>query len=122
MSSQDLLGSLIRLFVSCRISSKSYTHLNTVPFLIQLPRTCKISYATCGAVTHFLLTPDDDGGVMTVCFGQGASNGIQNSFTLSSFDTHASFCTGELGLGVDEPKSATKPTKNVPLAGIEVFK
>ncbi|KAF7793518.1 hypothetical protein EIP86_004632 [Pleurotus ostreatoroseus] len=66
-------------------------------------QACKISYQACGGVTHFLLTPDDDGSVMTICFGQGASN-------------------GELGLGVDEPKSATKPTKNVPLTGIDVFK
>lgn len=29
--------------------------------------------------------------------------------------------TGELGLGFDEPKSATKPTRNVPLVGLEVF-
>ncbi|KAJ3530412.1 hypothetical protein NM688_g7713 [Phlebia brevispora] len=65
-------------------------------------QACKIASAACGGVTHFLLTPDEDGGVMTICFGQGASN-------------------GELGLGPDEPKSATKPTKNSPLAGIDVF-
>ena len=29
--------------------------------------------------------------------------------------------TGELGLGFDEPKSATKPTRNIPLVGLEVF-
>ena len=29
--------------------------------------------------------------------------------------------TGELGLGQDEPKSATKPTRNIPLVGIDVF-
>lgn len=29
--------------------------------------------------------------------------------------------TGELGLGPDEPKSATKPTKHQPLTGIEVL-
>ncbi len=28
---------------------------------------------------------------------------------------------GELGLGPNEPKSATKPTRNIPLVGIEVF-
>lgn len=39
---------------------------------------------------------------MTVCWGQNAAN-------------------GELGLGVDEPKSSTKPTKNTPLQGIEIL-
>lgn len=31
------------------------------------------------------------------------------------------FYVGELGLGFDEPKSATKPTRNIPLVGLEVF-
>ena len=39
---------------------------------------------------------------MTVCWGQNASN-------------------GELGLGPDEPKSATKPTRNATLNGLEVL-
>ncbi|KAI6010409.1 hypothetical protein PISMIDRAFT_680523 [Pisolithus microcarpus 441] len=63
---------------------------------------CKISTASCGGVTHFALTTDEDGGVMTVAYGQNAAN-------------------GELGLGPDEPKSATKPTRHQPLSGIEVF-
>ncbi|KAG2143761.1 regulator of chromosome condensation 1/beta-lactamase-inhibitor protein II [Suillus bovinus] len=63
---------------------------------------CKISGGSCGGVTHFALTSDDDGGVMTVAWGQNASY-------------------GELGLGPDEPKSATKPTSHQPLAGIEVI-
>lgn len=63
---------------------------------------CKISGGSCGGVTHFALTTDDDGGVMTVAWGQNASY-------------------GELGLGPDEPKSATKPTRHQPLAGIEVI-
>ncbi|KIM60123.1 hypothetical protein SCLCIDRAFT_16396 [Scleroderma citrinum Foug A] len=63
---------------------------------------CKISAASCGGVTHFALTTDDDGSVMTVAYGQNAAN-------------------GELGLGPDEPKSATKPTRHQPLLGIEVF-
>ncbi|KAG6332897.1 hypothetical protein ID866_6193 [Astraeus odoratus] len=63
---------------------------------------CKISAANCGGVTHFALTTDEDGGVMTVAYGQNAAN-------------------GELGLGPDEPKSATKPTPHQPLTGIEVF-
>jgi hypothetical protein len=28
---------------------------------------------------------------------------------------------GELGLGEDQPKSATKPVQVIPLAGVEVF-
>ena len=39
---------------------------------------------------------------MTIAFGQNAAN-------------------GELGLGPSEPKSATKPTRNQPLIGIDVF-
>ncbi|KAF5362181.1 hypothetical protein D9756_002116 [Leucocoprinus leucothites] len=63
---------------------------------------CKISLARSGGVTHWLITPDDDGTPMTVCYGQNAAN-------------------GELGLGVDEPKSSTKPTKNIPLQEIEII-
>ena len=39
---------------------------------------------------------------MTIAWGQNAAN-------------------GELGLGPEEPKSATKPTRNQPLIGINVF-
>lgn len=63
---------------------------------------CKVTHINCGGVTHWALAPDEDGSVMTIAFGQGAAN-------------------GELGLGPDEPKSATKPTRNTPLIGIEVF-
>ncbi|KAF7431201.1 hypothetical protein PC9H_006922 [Pleurotus ostreatus] len=63
---------------------------------------CKISRATCGGVTHWALCPDDDGSTMTIAWGQNASN-------------------GELGLGPDEPKSATKPTRNNTLNGIDIF-
>ncbi|GLB41420.1 putative regulator of chromosome condensation (RCC1) repeat [Lyophyllum shimeji] len=63
---------------------------------------CKISLARSGGVTHWALTPDEDDTVMTVAWGQNAAN-------------------GELGLGPDEPKSATKPTKCAPLLGVEVF-
>ncbi|KAF9563560.1 RCC1/BLIP-II [Agrocybe pediades] len=62
---------------------------------------CKVILARSGGVTHWLVTPDDDG-PMTVCWGQNANN-------------------GELGLGPDERKSASKPTKNVPLTGLDVF-
>ncbi|KAF8325028.1 regulator of chromosome condensation 1/beta-lactamase-inhibitor protein II [Amanita rubescens] len=63
---------------------------------------CKMSLARCGGVTHWAVTPDDDGTPMTVCWGQNASN-------------------GELGLGPDEPKSATKPTRNATLNGLDVL-
>ncbi|KAJ7065206.1 regulator of chromosome condensation 1/beta-lactamase-inhibitor protein II, partial [Mycena amicta] len=65
---------------------------------------CKVSFAVSGGVTHWVITDDDDveGQVMTVAWGQNAAN-----------------C--ELGLGPEEPKSATKPTKHVPLIGVDVF-
>ena len=65
---------------------------------------CKIRHACSGGVTHFALSPDEEeeGGVMTIAWGQNAAN-------------------GELGLGPEEPKSATKPTRNQPLIGIDVF-
>ncbi|KAJ7132156.1 RCC1/BLIP-II [Mycena epipterygia] len=69
---------------------------------------CKVTKASCGGVTHWLLTPDDDDKdtgeprVMTVAWGQNAAN-------------------GELGLGPDEPKSATKPTRHMPLVGVNVL-
>ncbi|KAJ3767182.1 regulator of chromosome condensation 1/beta-lactamase-inhibitor protein II [Lentinula raphanica] len=69
--------------------------------IIQDIMACKITHAACGGVTHWVVTPDDDG-MMTVAWGQSASN-------------------GELGLGPDEPKSSTKPTKHIPLEGIEVL-
>jgi hypothetical protein len=62
---------------------------------------CKIKHACSGEVTHFALAPDDDedGGTMTIAWGQNATN-------------------GELGLGPEEPKSATKPTRNQSPFGI----
>ncbi|KAH9989909.1 regulator of chromosome condensation 1/beta-lactamase-inhibitor protein II [Russula compacta] len=64
---------------------------------------CKMKHACSGGVTHFALAPDEEeGGVMTIAWGQNAAN-------------------GELGLGPEEPKSATKPTRNQPLIGIDVF-
>ncbi|KAI0692446.1 RCC1 BLIP-II [Cytidiella melzeri] len=63
---------------------------------------CKATKPSCGGVSHWLLAPDDEGGVMTITFGQSAQN-------------------AELGLGPDEPKSATKPTRHQPLVGIDVF-
>ncbi|KAI9439493.1 regulator of chromosome condensation 1/beta-lactamase-inhibitor protein II [Lactarius psammicola] len=71
--------------------------------LLQDIMGCKIRHACSGGVTHFALAPDEEeGGVMTVAWGQNAAN-------------------GELGLGPEEPKSATKPTRNQPLVGIDVF-
>ncbi|KAJ3997061.1 regulator of chromosome condensation 1/beta-lactamase-inhibitor protein II [Lentinula boryana] len=69
--------------------------------IIQDIMACKITHAACGGVTHWVTTPDEEG-MMTVAWGQSASN-------------------GELGLGPDEPKSSTKPTKHMPLEGIEVL-
>ena len=64
---------------------------------------CKIKQACSGGVTHFALAPDEEEGeIMTIAWGQNAAN-------------------GELGLGPEEPKSATKPTRNQPLIGIDVF-
>ncbi|KAL9713342.1 hypothetical protein Ac2012v2_002949 [Leucoagaricus gongylophorus] len=63
---------------------------------------CKVVLARSGGVTHWLITPDDDGTPMTACYGQNATN-------------------GELGFGVDEPKSSTRPTKNIPLQDIEIL-
>jgi len=64
---------------------------------------CKIKQACSGGVTHFALAPEEeDGEIMTIAWGQNAAN-------------------GELGLGPEEPKSATKPTRNQPLIGIDVF-
>ncbi|EMD39122.1 hypothetical protein CERSUDRAFT_46878, partial [Gelatoporia subvermispora B] len=61
----------------------------------------KITFAACGGVSHWALALDEDG-LMTIVFGQGASN-------------------GELGLGPDEPKSVTKPAQHKRLIGIDVL-
>lgn len=79
-------------------------------------------HAACGGVTHWALAPsDDDDGVMTIAFGQGASNGrsrpIAPVYVISSLVSTA----GELGLGPNEGKSATKPTRHQLLIGIDVF-
>jgi len=82
-------------------------------------RGCKISLARSGGVTHWLVTPDDDGTPMTVCWGQNAANGSPCLPISSLLIVHKH--PGELGLGPDEPKSATKPTRNATLVGIEIF-
>ncbi|KAF9483052.1 RCC1/BLIP-II [Pholiota conissans] len=63
---------------------------------------CKVILARSGGVTHWLVTPDDDGTPMTVCWGQNAIN-------------------GELGMGPEERKSSSKPTRNLTLVGINVI-
>jgi hypothetical protein len=45
-------------------------------------RACKIRHASCGGVTHWALTDDDEGGVMTVAWGQNATNGTILFFQL----------------------------------------
>lgn len=65
-------------------------------------RGCNVIAASCGGVTHWALVKEEDDTIMTIAFGQGAGN-------------------GELGLGPDEPKSATKPTQNKILAGIHIL-
>ncbi|KAF7964752.1 hypothetical protein HWV62_3270 [Athelia sp. TMB] len=81
---------------------------------------CKIRFAACGGVTHWALTEDEDGGVLTVAWGQNAANGMILPLRwLRARLTRQ--ILGELGLGADQPKSATKPGKNEPLGGIEVI-
>ena len=82
-------------------------------------RACKIRHASCGGVTHWAITDDDDGGTMTVAWGQNAVNGLP-VFPSCGANTDARL--GELGFGPNEPKSSTKPIKNQPLSKIDVFK
>lgn len=79
-------------------SGSPYSHFR----VIQDTMGCKITHASCGGVTHWALAPDEDDSVMTIAWGQNAAN-------------------GELGLGPEEPRSATKPTRHQPLIGIEVY-
>ncbi|KAF8584248.1 RCC1/BLIP-II [Ramaria rubella] len=79
-------------------SGQPYTTFKYMPDIMG----CKISHAASGGVTHFALCPDDDNSVMTIAWGQNAAN-------------------GELGLGDDEAKSATKPLRVNPLNGVNVF-
>ena len=81
-------------------------------------RGCKILLARSGGVTHWIVTPDDDGPPMAVCWGQNAANG---QLLIIELCGRLRLCQGELGLGPDEPKSATKPTRNLTLVGIDVF-
>ncbi|OWZ68244.1 hypothetical protein AYX14_01286 [Cryptococcus neoformans] len=69
---------------------------------IQDVMACKVIKTSSGGCTHFITTPDPEGGVMTVGFGQGV-------------------LYGELGLGSDSAKSATKPQKIIPLSGVDMI-
>ncbi|KAJ9110156.1 hypothetical protein QFC20_003008 [Naganishia adeliensis] len=64
--------------------------------------SCKILAVACGGNGNFLITPADATEVMCVAFGQGCAN-------------------GELGLGEDQPKNATKPVRIAPLNGLDAF-
>lgn len=41
-------------------------------------------HASCGGVTHWALTPDDDDSVMTIGWGQNAANGNRSSIPNTS--------------------------------------
>ncbi|KAI5454507.1 hypothetical protein NCC49_003405 [Naganishia albida] len=64
--------------------------------------SCKVQAVACGGNGNFLITPADAVEVMCVAFGQGCAN-------------------GELGLGEDQPKNATKPVRIAPLNGLDTF-
>ena len=82
-------------------------------------RGCKVLLARSGGVTHWLVTPDDDGSPMTICWGQNANNGLFRWFSVNIWLIMDHL--GELGLGPDERKSSSKPTRNAPLVGICIF-
>ncbi|PPQ94709.1 hypothetical protein CVT25_009564 [Psilocybe cyanescens] len=94
------------------VSDAAYQALRVL--LLPVSATCKTS-SRSGGVTHWLVTPDDDNTPMTVCWGQNANNG--SCITKLELTTPE----GELGLGPDERKSASKPTRNLTLVGIDVF-
>ncbi|KAF8514474.1 RCC1/BLIP-II [Gautieria morchelliformis] len=79
-------------------SGQPYTTFKYMPDIMG----CKMTHAASGGVTHFALCPDDDSSVMTIAWGQNAAN-------------------GELGLGDNEAKSATKPLRVNPLIGVDVL-
>ena len=117
------LASRILLSDICRTLRALPTCLSTLQLLILglFSRGCKVLHAACGGVTHWALAPsDDDESIMTIAFGQGASNGKPPT-THTSLTDPLNSSVGELGLGPNEGKSATKPTRNQPLNGVEVF-
>lgn len=44
-----------------------------------------MTHATCGGVTLFALAPEDDGSVLTIAWGQNASNGTRTLLPIFSF-------------------------------------
>jgi len=64
--------------------------------------SCTVHHAALGGVTLWALSQNEDGTPLTIGWGQSAAN-------------------GELGLGPDEVKSATKPVEIQPLKGIEIL-
>ncbi|ODN94743.1 hypothetical protein L198_04887 [Cryptococcus wingfieldii CBS 7118] len=83
-------------------TGQPYTRFNRPLLIIALVMSCKVIRVSSGGVTHFMTTADPEGGVMTVGFGQGV-------------------LYGELGLGSESGKSASKPVKIEPLGGINVI-
>lgn len=61
--------------VTSRTSCALFLNLDAEFSQAIYPRGCKISQASCGGVTHFALTTEEDGGIMTVAYGQNAANG-----------------------------------------------
>jgi hypothetical protein len=55
---------------------------------------------------------------MTIAWGQNAANG---AIFFECQYHRLTFIVGELGLGLEEPKSATKPIRNNTLNGINVI-
>lgn len=99
--------------------------------------SCKVIKTSSGGCTHFITTPDPEGGVMTVGFGQGVVSVIKQSRLHANYHHHLSCmevylvdlhgsenCLSlsiELGLGSDSAKSATKPQKIIPLSGVDMI-
>nr|XP_031861731.1 uncharacterized protein CI109_002963 [Kwoniella shandongensis]KAA5528803.1 hypothetical protein CI109_002963 [Kwoniella shandongensis] len=79
-------------------TGQPYTYFKPIQDIM----SCRVIKASCGGCTHFVTTPEAAGNVMTVGFGQGV-------------------LYGELGLGPDVGKSATRPQKLEPLSGIDVI-
>lgn len=78
-------------------TGQPYTSFKT----IQDITSCPVIRASSGGCTHFITTKEASGGVMTIGFGQGV-------------------LYGELGLGAEAGKSATKPQQIMPLANVDV--
>lgn len=51
----------------------SLYHIVTTHIVVY--RGCKMYFIASGGVTHWALAPDEDGSVMTIAWGQNASNG-----------------------------------------------